>query len=105
MPLAAVYTASKVAIEGFTASLALELAYFDVRAKLVEPGYCPDTGFTSNGRARMEGLIPEAYDSFARPIFEAFAQPVQVTTEADVAEAVWQAANDTTGQLGFPAGS
>ncbi len=39
MPLAAVYTASKMAIEGFTASLALELEFFDVRVKLVEPGY------------------------------------------------------------------
>src|SRR5262249_50638507 len=38
MPLAAVYTASKVAIEGFTASLALELAPFNVAVKLVEPG-------------------------------------------------------------------
>jgi NAD(P)-dependent dehydrogenase (short-subunit alcohol dehydrogenase family) len=40
-PMVAVYTASKMAIEGFTASLALELAEFDVRAKLVEPGYGP----------------------------------------------------------------
>src|SRR5688572_27851780 len=39
MPLVAVYTASKMAIEGFTASLALELEGFNVRVKLVEPGY------------------------------------------------------------------
>ena len=52
MPLVAVYTASKTAIEGFTASLALELAEFDVRVKLVEPGYAPATRFASNaGRA------------------------------------------------------
>lgn len=38
LPLVAVYTASKMAIEGFTASLALELEAFNVRAKLVEPG-------------------------------------------------------------------
>ena len=49
MPLVAVYTASKMAIEGFTASLALELEAFDVRVKLVEPGYGPTTRFTSNG--------------------------------------------------------
>src|SRR5688572_29331349 len=36
MPLVAVYTASKMAIEGFTSSLAFELAAFGVRAKLVE---------------------------------------------------------------------
>ena len=40
MPLAAVYTASKMAIEGFTASLSFELEFFDVRVRLVEPGYC-----------------------------------------------------------------
>ncbi len=67
-PLVAVYTASKTAIEGFTASLALELEDFDVRAKLVEPGYGPTTNFTSNGQARMDGLIPEPYAAFARRV-------------------------------------
>ena len=105
MPLAAVYTASKMAIEGFTASLALELAFFRVRVKLVEPGYGPTTRFTSNGGQRMEGLIPEAYADYARPIFAAFAQPSAVTTESDVAEAVFRAANDESGQLRFPAGA
>ena len=104
MPLVAVYTASKWAIEGFTASLALELEAFNVRAKLVEPGYGPTTRFTSNGGTRMEGLIPEAYAPFAERVFAAFAQPAAVTTEADVAEVVWRAANDSTGQLRFPAG-
>jgi len=104
MPLAAVYTASKVAIEGFTASLAFELGHFDVRVKLVEPGYCPSTRFTANGGARMDGLIPEAYQPFAEPIFAAFAQPAMVTAESDVAEAVFRAATDATGQLRFPAG-
>ena len=105
MPLAAVYTGSKMAIEGFTASLALELAAFNVRVKLVEPGYCPSTRFTENGGARMQGLIPDAYVPFAQPIFAAFAKPAAVTTERDVAEAVWRAANDVTAQLRFPAGA
>ena len=46
MPLVAVYTASKTAIEGFTGSLALELEELGVRVKLVEPGYGPGTSFT-----------------------------------------------------------
>ncbi|HKR14395.1 MAG TPA: SDR family oxidoreductase [Pyrinomonadaceae bacterium] len=104
MPLAAVYTASKMAIEGFTASLAFELEFFGVRVKLVEPGYGPGTAFTSNGLGRMEGLIPEAYAPFAQPIFAAFAEPAAVTTPVDVAEVVFRAANDTSGQLRFPAG-
>ena len=105
MPLAAAYTASKMAIEGFTASLALELAFFDVRVKLVEPGYGPTTRFTSNSGSRLDGLIPDAYAPFAQPIFAAFAKPAAVTTEADVADAVWRAANDGSGQLRFPAGA
>jgi short-subunit dehydrogenase len=105
MPLVAVYTASKMAIEGFTASLAYELETFNVRVKLVEPGYGPTTRFTQNGGMRMEGLIPEAYAPFAQRIFAAFTEPTEVTFEADVAEAVWRAANDTSGQLRFPAGA
>lgn len=105
MPMVAVYTASKTAIEGFTASLALELEAFNVRVKLIEPGYGPSTSFTSNGGARMQGLIPEAYAPFAQRVFAEFGQQTAVTRESDVAEAVWQAANDTTGQLRFPAGA
>jgi NAD(P)-dependent dehydrogenase (short-subunit alcohol dehydrogenase family) len=104
MPLAAAYTASKMAIEGFTGSLAHELAAFNVRVKLVEPGYGPTTRFTANGASRMEGLIPEPYAPFARRVLDAFAQQAAMTTEADVAEAVWRAANDVSGQLRFPAG-
>jgi NAD(P)-dependent dehydrogenase (short-subunit alcohol dehydrogenase family) len=105
MPLVAVYTASKTAIEGFTASLAFELAAFDIRVKLVEPGYGPSTRFTHNGATRMAGLIPETYAPYAQRILAAFTQPTAVTMESDVAEAVWRAANDASGQLRFPAGA
>ncbi|NWD06455.1 SDR family oxidoreductase [Pseudomonas gingeri] len=105
MPLVAVYTASKIAIEGFTASLAHELEAFDVAVKLVEPGYAPTTRFTSNGSARMDGLIPLAYAPFAQAVFASLAQSSARTTELDVAEAVWRAATDTTGQLRFAAGA
>lgn len=105
MPLAAAYTASKMAIEGFTGSLAFELEAFNVQVKLVEPGYGPTTRFAANSGSRMDGVIPEAYAPFAERVFAAFAQPAAVTTESDVAETVWRAANDVTGQLRFPAGA
>ena len=105
MPLAGVYTASKTAIEGLTGSVAFELATFNIHVKLVEPGYAPTTRFTENGGDRMQGLIPEAYAPFAQPIFEAFAQPAAMTKESDVAEVVWQAANDTSKRLRFAAGA
>lgn len=105
MPLVAVYTASKTAIEGFSASLAFELEAFNVHVKLVEPGYGPTTRFTQNGGTRMQGLIPEGYAPFAQRIFAALTQPTAVTTESDVAEAVWRAAIDESGRLRFPAGA
>jgi len=105
MPLAAAYTGSKAAIEGFSGSLAHELAAFDVRVKLVEPGYAPTTRFTANGGARMQGLFPAAYADFTQPILASFAQVSDVTTELDVAEVIFRAAHDTSGQLRFPAGA
>jgi short-subunit dehydrogenase len=102
MPLVAVYTASKTAIEGFTGSLAHELGVFGVSVKLVEPGYGPNTRFSQN--STLEGLIPEAYAPFAQQILAAYGKPAVVTAESDVADAVWRAVNDTSGQLHFPAG-
>lgn len=101
-PLVAAYTASKFAIEGFTESLAYELATFNVAAKLVEPGYGPNTAFTANGMARMQGLLPAPYAAYGAQLM---AQPPAKTTEAsDVARAVYAAASDGTTRLRYPAG-
>lgn len=104
MPLVSVYTASKTAIEGFTGALSHELAAFGIRAKLVQPGYGPTTRFIRNSGTRIEDAIPDAYLPFADPILTAFATPALVTTESDVADGVWRAVHDETGQLSFPAG-
>ena len=104
-PLAAAYTASKTAIDGLTGSVAFELATFGVRVRLVEPGYGPGTRFTENGSARMQGLIPAAYQAMAQTVFAGYAKPGPVTTAADVAEVVWQAANDPSQRLHYAAGA
>jgi len=106
MPLVAAYTASKTAIEGFTGSLAFELAEFEVRVKLVEPGYGPGTAFTKNSGSRLEGLIPEPYAPPAERCFAALGNGLNaVTTATDVAEVVWQAANDPSERLRYAAGA
>src|SRR5258705_5004254 len=56
MPLAAAYTASKMAIERVTRSLAHELEAVNVRGQLVEPGYAPTNRLTRYRRARLERL-------------------------------------------------
>lgn len=48
---------------------------------------------------------PEAYAPSPERIFASFGKPVAVTTESDVAEGVWRAANDATGLLRFPSGA
>lgn len=104
-PLVATYTASKTAIEGFTASLEHELKAFDVRVKLVEPGYGPSTSFAANGQQRMQGLITQPYEPFAHQVFAGFSKISAVTQETDVAEGVWHAVNDVSDRLHFPAGA
>jgi NAD(P)-dependent dehydrogenase (short-subunit alcohol dehydrogenase family) len=104
-PLVSIYSASKWAIEGFTESLAFEVGAFDIRAKIVQPGYGPNTRFAENTSLRIEDAIPSAYMPFAQPILAAFGNPPAMHTEAaDVAEVVWRAVNDTSEQMRFPAG-
>ena len=111
LPMLAVYTASKAAINAFTESLALELEPFNVRVSLIIPGQSPETPFAQNaqGRMRDHGIaVPEAYSEFARGIFEriARAQPSGLFTRpADVAEGIWRAVNDPSGPLRQPAGA
>ena len=104
MPLVAAYTASKAAIEGFTGSLAHELDGFGIRVKLVEPGYGPSTRFTQNVQMPIETAIPETYAPYAQSVLAAFGHPSAVTTERDVAEVIWRAANDSSARLRYPAG-
>ncbi|OCC02166.1 short-chain dehydrogenase/reductase [Labrys sp. WJW] len=94
LPLLAVYSASKAAVNAFTQSLALELAPFDVRVRLVLPGRAPETRFGENARARMKEGIPEAYASLAQQVFAEWGEATATTKAQDVTEAVWRAATD-----------
>lgn len=105
MPLVAVYTASKSAVEGFTESLSYELHPFGIEARLVEPGYAPTTNFTANGGPRMQGLIPNDYGEFAQAYFEKMANyPTPYCTEVEVAQAILAAATDGRRTLRYPVG-
>jgi NAD(P)-dependent dehydrogenase (short-subunit alcohol dehydrogenase family) len=106
MPLVAFYAASKCAVEGFTESLSYELEEFNIKARLVEPGYAPTTSFTANGGPRMQGLIPADYSDFAHSCFAKMGSyPTPYCTEAEVAEAVFAAATDEGGTIRYPAGA
>ncbi|TDU28597.1 short subunit dehydrogenase [Panacagrimonas perspica] len=104
-PLVAAYTASKTAVEGFTESLEHELKFFDVKVKIVEPGYGPLTRFTANGQERMQGLVPEPYVPFAQSVFASLSEQHAHTQAIDVAESVFEAATDGSARLHYPAGA
>jgi len=103
LPLLAVYTASKAAVNAFTESLALELEPFNVRVSLVLPGRAPETSFGDNAKSRIQ--IPEAYAELAQNVFAAWGQSSEVTRSVDVAEAVWRAANDPSAPMRIAAGA
>jgi NAD(P)-dependent dehydrogenase (short-subunit alcohol dehydrogenase family) len=104
-PLLSVYTASKAAVNAFTESLALELAPFHVRVRLVLPGRAPETRFGENARPRMQQGFPEAYAGLVQSVFAEWEQSTAITRSRDVAEAVWRAANDSSCPVRMPAGA
>jgi len=104
LPLLAVYSASKVAVNAFTESLALELAPFNIRVGLVLPGRSPETRFGENAQ-RVMGEIPEAYAAFSQQIFHGMQdERAKVTRSGEVAQAIWQMANDPDTPIRLPAG-
>lgn len=106
MPLVAVYTASKYAVEGFSESLAYELGAFGVRVKIVEPGLAPATSFAANSGGRGDDLMPAAYSASAGRYLKSMQDdPKSYTAEGDVAETVYAAATDDGDRLRYPAGA
>ena len=106
LPLLAVYTASKAAVNAFTESVALELRPFNVRVNLVLPGRAPSTSFGANAQGRMQGAIPEAYAGLAQEVFAEWAKSTEeVTQTADVVAAVWRAATDASAPMRIAAGA
>ncbi|HEY9100879.1 SDR family oxidoreductase [Chitinimonas sp.] len=106
LPLLSVYTASKAAVNAFTESLALELAAFDVRARLVLPGRAPSTRFGDNARKLMAASPSDAYADFTQSVIAAVrSMDTPVTQAEDVAEAVWRAVTDPAAPMRIPAGA
>lgn len=87
--------------------MAYELSLFNIRVKIVEPGYAPTTEFTSNHSGRMHELIPDFYAEYAAQLFQNLQhQTAGYTKETDVAEKFFfAAATDERNNLRYPAGA
>jgi NAD(P)-dependent dehydrogenase (short-subunit alcohol dehydrogenase family) len=106
LPLLSVYTASKAAVNAFTESLALELAAFGIRARLVLPGRAPGTSFGANARRHMGAAPHEAYAEFTQGVIAGVLDTSAPMTHAeDVAQAVWRAVTDPAAPMRIPAGA
>ncbi|GHB14756.1 SDR family oxidoreductase [Salinicola rhizosphaerae] len=103
LPLVSMYTASKAAVNAFSASLAVELAPFGIGVKIVLPGRSLETQFGSN--AYRHGLESADYaDLIQKTVEQMTDESGPMTHASDVAEAVWLAATDPTAPMRIPAG-
>lgn len=100
-----VYSASKAAVNMFSASLALELEPFGVRVRIVLPGRAPQTRFGENAGERIKNSFPEPYAEAGQRLFEELTNSAQTTESKDVVDAVWRAATDPSAPMRMPAGA
>jgi NAD(P)-dependent dehydrogenase (short-subunit alcohol dehydrogenase family) len=103
-PFNSTYHATKWALEGWTESIAFELARFGIRAKTVAPGGIK-TDFA--GRSLSIANHP-AYAADAARVFGVFRDPARAasySTAEQIAEVVYEAATDGKDQIRYVAGA
>jgi NAD(P)-dependent dehydrogenase (short-subunit alcohol dehydrogenase family) len=106
LPMLSLYCASKFALEGFTESVAYELASQNVMVKMIEPGGVLGTNFgrRSGAESANNAVLPD-YDAFvahASAVFDSLGAE-RLATEDDVAQVVYEAAADGTSRLRYVA--
>lgn len=101
-PTCSVYAATKFAIDGFSESLAYDLAHFGVKVKTVAPGGI-QTDFT--GRS-MDGGQHEAYNQLVEKVSEGYSEErvSNFSTPESIAAVIFDAATDNKDQLRYIAG-
>ena len=105
LPLNTLYCASKFALEGFSESLAYELAPHHIRVKLVEPsGGVSSTDFGKRLTAERAQIIPSAdYEEFiarASAGYAAIAAKRMISAD-EVAQVIYAATTDGTDRLRY----
>jgi len=102
-PFNSVYHATKWGLEGWSESLAYELAPFGIRVRTIAPG-----GISTDFAGRSLVVTPHpAYMEALGKVIAAFTDPkrrASHSTPEQIAEIVWQAANDATDRVTFVAG-
>jgi NAD(P)-dependent dehydrogenase (short-subunit alcohol dehydrogenase family) len=102
-PFNSVYHATKWGLEGWSESLAYELAPFGIRVKTVAPGGMA----TDFGSRSLVLSMHEAYAPHIAKVMSVFTNPERRaagSTAEQIAEVVYQAATDETDRVTFVAG-
>ena len=103
-PLYSIYHATKFAVEGFTESLHYELAQFNIKMKLIEPGPIV-TDFYGRSRQFIKPTDTSQYDGFIQKFNDA-AEKVMKDAEGPevVAEMIYKSATDNSNQMRYAVG-
>ncbi len=103
-PLYSIYHATKFAVEGFTESLQYELAQFNIRMKLVEPGPIV-TDFYGRSRQFIKPTETNQYDGFIQKFNDAAKKVMKDAEGPDVvARMIYKAASDNSSTMRYPVG-
>jgi len=103
-PLYSIYHATKFAVEGFTESLHYELAQFNIKMKLIEPGPIV-TDFYGRSRQFIKPTDTNQYDGFIQKFNDA-AEKVMKDAEGPevVAKMIFKSATDNSNQMRYAEG-
>ena len=103
-PLYSIYHATKFAVEGFTESLHYELAQFNIKMKLIEPGPIV-TDFYGRSRTFIKPTDTNQYDGFIQKFNDA-AEKVLKEAEGPevVAKMIFKSATDNSNQMRYAVG-
>lgn len=103
-PLYSIYHATKFAVEGFSESLHYELAQFNIKLKLIEPGPIV-TDFYGRSRQLVTPTHTNQYDTFMQKFTEA-ADKVMKEAEGPevVAKSIYKAATANSNQMRYAVG-
>ena len=106
MPLYSLYAASKYAVVGFSESLSHELAQFGIRVKVFAPGAVA-TDFSGRSMARTFEGDGGPYANAIRKVMGTFAAnrgTSAASTSEQLAQALYDAATDGSGQVRYVVG-
>lgn len=105
-PLYSIYNSTKFAVEGFSESLQYELAPFNIKVRLVEPGVIKtdfyDRSLDRVGSGGADGVYDDFIQRAKKSMSDAF---IRQGSEPDlVAREIYKASMDTGSRLRYPVG-